>query len=419
MVPEMAKPTIVSLFTGAMGLDLGFENHGFEVKVALDNDTAVEATIRANHRTMPVVTHNLSDVTTTALLDFADLEVGEATVVTGAPPCEPFTTSGARNGFLDHRANGIHEFIRVVKEARPEYFVFEEVPGFLRAAKKHISFYERSKMKVHEIDPDAQLGSAFQEVMQVFQSLGYRLSFDPRNPKSSLLNSANYGSPQKRIRFVLIGALHDPPITLPRPTHSAPDSSEVSMGLKRPWATLRDALSGLDSDGDECVAFPIKWGQYLHLVPPGGCWRDLPSDLHPVVLGGAHDDGTDPNTAGIKGGRTGFLRRLSWDRPSPTLVDRPTNKANCLCHPDHTRPLSVKEYARIQGFDDNWIFSGTLFQRYRLIGQATPIHLGAAVASRILEHRMGNARGNGHEETNYPLIPIETQLEMLREQVLR
>ena len=197
MIPEMGELTIVSLFTGAMGLDLGFEKHGFEVRVALDNDTAVEATIRANHRIMPVVTRNLSDVATSILLESAGLKVGEATVVTGAPPCEPFTTAGARNGFRDHRANGIHEFIRVVREARPQYFVFEEVPGFLRAAKRHISFYERAKMKDHEIDSDARLGSAFDEVMQVFQSLGYRLSFNSNNPKSSLLNSADYGSPQK------------------------------------------------------------------------------------------------------------------------------------------------------------------------------------------------------------------------------
>ena len=415
----MTKLTIVSLFTGAMGLDLGFEKHGFEVRVALDNDAAVGATIRANHRTIPVVTRNLSDVTTPTLLESAGLKVGEVTVVTGAPPCEPFTTAGARNGFRDHRANAIHEFIRVVGESRPQYFVFEEVPGFLRAAKRHISFYERAKMKDHEIDADARLGSAFEEVMQVFQSLGYRLSFNANNPKSSLLNSADYGAPQKRIRFVLIGALHGPPITLPRPTHAAPESTAVSAGERLPWATLRDALAGLDSNCDEWVSFPEKWGQYLHRVPPGGCWRDLPTELHPVVLGGAHDDGTDPNTAGMKGGRTGFLRRLSWDRPSPTLVDRPTNKANCLCHPDETRPLSVKEYARIQGFDDHWKFSGSLSQRYQLIGQATPIHLSAAVAARILEHRMGNAPENGHEEAHYPLIPLETRLEMLRDQVLR
>ena len=386
--------------------------------MALDNDPAVGATLEANHRTMPVITSSLSDIATSAILELASLRVGEATVVTGAPPCEPFTTAGARNGFRDHRANAIYEFIRVVKEARPQYFVFEEVPGFLRAAKKHISFYERAKLKPDQIEPDARLGSAFDEIMEDFQSLGYHLSFDANNPKSSLLNSADYGSPQKRIRFVLIGALQGQPITLPEPTHSPPESTEVSERKKLPWATLRDALAGLDSN-DEWVTFPEKWGQYLHMVPPGGCWRDLPADLHPIVLGGAHDDGTDPTTAGMKGGRTGFLRRLSWDRPSPTLVDRPTNKANCLCHPDETRPLSVKEYARIQGFDDHWKFAGSLSQRYRLIGQATPIHLSTAVAARIFEHRMGSSPGNGHSEAHHSLIPLETQLEIPRDQVLR
>ncbi len=419
MKTGMAKLTIVSLFTGAMGLDLGFEKCGFEVRVAIDNDTSVKATIQANGRAIPVVSRGLSDISSSAILELADLEVGEATVVTGAPPCEPFTTAGARNGFRDHRANAIHDFIRVVKEVRPQYFVFEEVPGFFRAAKKHISFYERAKLKDHEIEPDARLGSAFEEVMQDFQSLGYRLSFDPDDPKASLVNSADYGSPQKRVRFVLIGASNGPSITLPPATHAKPDSKAVSTGERLPWATLREALSGLDPDLDECVSFPEKWGKYLHMVPPGGCWRDLPVELHPFVLGGAHDDGTDPNTAGMKGGRTGFLRRLSWDRPSPTLVDRPTNKANCLCHPDETRPLSVKEYARIQGFDDGWKFSGTLSQRYRLIGQATPVHLSTAVAARILEHRRGNTSGNGHDEGPYSLIPVESQFEMHRNQVLR
>ena len=122
MIPEMAKLTVVSLFTGAMGLDLGFEKRGFEVRAALDNDNAVGATIQANNRTMPVVTSNLSEIATSTILELADLRVGEATVVTGAPPCEPFTTAGARNGFRDHRANAIYEFIRVVKEARPPIF---------------------------------------------------------------------------------------------------------------------------------------------------------------------------------------------------------------------------------------------------------------------------------------------------------
>ena len=396
----MTEPTVISLFTGGMGLDLGFEDQGFAVRVALDNDAAVEATIRANGRHFPVVTGDVSDTTTADLLKSAGLTVGGATVVTGAPPCEPFSTAGARNGFSDQRAGAVHSFLRIVREAQPQYFVFEEVPGFLRAAKQHISFYRRSRMRDDEVHPDFRLGSAFDEVMEEFQDIGYRLSFDPDNPKASLLNSADYGVPQKRIRFILLGAREGPAIELPTPTHGAPDSKEVQEGARKPWSTLRDALKGLDSAvGDEWVNFPEKWGQYLHMVNPGGCWRDLPEHLHAAVLGGAYDDGSNPETAGLKGGRTGFLRKLSWDRPSPTLVDRPTNKANCLCHPDHNRPLSIKEYARIQGFGDDWTFSGSLSQRYRLIGQATPVRLAAAIAARILEHRMANLSSNGSTRT--------------------
>ena len=414
----MTKPSVISLFTGGMGLDLGFEDQGFAVKVALDNDAAVEATIRTNGRSFPVVTGNVSDVTTADLLKSAGLPVGGATVVTGAPPCEPFSTAGARNGFRDHRASAVHAFIRIVRESRPEYFAFEEVPGFLRAAKQHMSFYRRSSMRDDEIHPDFRLGSAFDEVMKEFQNLGYRLSFDSESPKSSLLNSADYGVPQKRIRFVLIGAREGPAIELPKPSHGDPDSKEVQEGVRRPWYTLKDALKGLDPDGGEYGSFPEKWGQYLDRVREGGCWRNLPEHLHSVVLGGAYDDGTDPMTAGMKGGRTGFLRRLSWDRPAPTLVDRPTNKANCLCHPDKTRPLSVEEYARIQGFGDGWKFSGTLSQRYRLIGQATPVRLAAAIAARILEHRMGNARCNGSTRTTQD-GDVPSQVELPRELVLR
>ena len=414
----MTKPTVISLFTGGMGLDLGFEKQGFTIRVALDHDPAVEATIRANCRSLPVITDNVSRVTTTDLLDSAGLPVGGTTVVTGAPPCEPFSTAGARNGFRDHRASAVYSFMRIVKESRPEYFAFEEVPGFLRAAKQHMSFYKRSRMRDDEIHPDFRLGSAFDEVMKEFQDLGYHLSFDPEDPKASLLNSADYGVPQKRIRFLLIGAREGSAIALPKPTHGSPDSKEVQNGVKRPWATLRDALQGLDSDGDECVSFPEKWGQYLHLVPEGGCWRDLPEHLHEVVLGGAYDDGTNPVTAGMKGGRTGFLRRLWWDKPAPTLVDRPNNKANCLCHPDETRPLSVREYARIQGFRDDWIFWGTLSQRYRLIGQATPVPLATAIAARILEHRKGMPLRNGSTRTTGQ-EDVSTHRELRRELVLR
>ena len=394
----MRDLTAISLFTGAMGFDLGFEQAGFSIKVALDKDPAAKSTIRANGRDLPVIAEDITDVPTEMILEKAGLEVGEATVVIGAPPCEPFTTAGSRNGFKDHRSSAVREFIRVVKETRPRYFAFEEVPGFMRTAKQHMSFYERAKKRENDIKPDYRLGSAFDEVLADFQELGYSLSHNAKFPKASLLNAADFGAPQKRVRFIMVGSRYGPSVELPEPTHYAPDSLSSSSGTKNSWVTLRQALEGLDTEDDEWLGFPHKWGQYLHMVEPGGCWRSLPERLHPIVLGGAHDDGSNPDTAGLKGGRTGFLRRLSWNQPSPTLVDRPTNKANCLCHPDEDRPLSIKEYARIQGFEDDWKFSGSLTQRYRLIGQATPVPLATATAKAICQHMKSTCSVNGYIE---------------------
>ena len=383
-------PTVISLFTGGMGFDLGFLRQGFTVRVAVDNDPTVSGTVRANNLPIPVISRNIADVTTAELLRAAGLRFGEATVVVGAPPCEPFTTVGSRNGFRDSRADAVHQFIRVVREARPEYFAFEQVPGFLRAAKRHMSYYKRAKLKESEIDPEYRLGSAFDEILREFRGLGYGLSIDSFDPKRSLLNSADFGAPQVRKRFVLIGSRDGSEVRLPRPTHTNPATANGSTIPIQPWVTLRDAIGNMHSSRGEHVGFPRAWGKFLQYVPPGGCWRHIPEEFHLEALGGAYDDKSNPDTAGLKGGRTGYLRRLSWERPSPTLVDSPANKASCLCHPDHNRPLTVDEYARIQGFGDDWAFAGTLSQRYRLIGQATPVDLASAIAAAIRTHKFSD-----------------------------
>ena len=385
----MARLTAISLFTGGMGLDLGFDHEGFQIKVAVENDRWAIKTIEANRPGQPVIGRPIEDVPTEEILDKAELERGTADVVIGAPPCEPFSTAGRRNGFRDVRAEAVGEFIRVIAEARPRYFVMEEVPGFLRAAKRHISFYERARTRTADLDPDERLGSAFDEIMQKFEGTGYTLSYGRSRPASSVLNAADYGTPQKRKRFVLVGSRDGDAVSLPSPTHAAPGSSGIAREARPNWLTLRDALKDLDDTEPEHTEFPDTWRNYLDLVPAGGCWRDLPVELQEKALGGAYDDPGNVLTAGLKGGRTGFLRRLSWHKPAPTLVDRPTTKAGCLCHPDETRPLSVREYRRIQGFPDHWILCGPISVKYRLIGQATPIPLARAVAHAVLGHLWG------------------------------
>jgi DNA (cytosine-5)-methyltransferase 1 len=370
-----------------MGLDLGFEREGFQVRACVEKDRHAAETIKANGYAACLIPHDIHEVTTKELLAKAGLGIGETIVLTGAPPCEPFSTAGKRNGDQDRRADAIFEFVRVIKEARPQYFVFEEVPGLLSAANRHISFYERVVLNPDGLDPDERLGSFFPKVMAAFQETGYFLSCDLKTAKSSVLNAADFGTPQKRKRFILIGARVGGSVPWPVPTHCAPDLVEALSAPRGHWLNLRQGLEGLQDCTPECLQFPVTWSHYLESVPAGGCWRDLPTHLQREALGGAYDFPDNCATKGLKGGRTGFLRRLSWDRPSPTLVDRPNTRAGCLCHPDEVRTLSVREYARLQGFPDEWNFQGPLSARYRLIGQATPVPLAQAVA-KVIKQRI-------------------------------
>lgn len=238
MEERMPVGTVISLFSGAMGLDLGFENEGFETKVAVENDRAAVKTIQVNRPSIPIMmcgqrAAGLEHLSTEDILIASGLEIGEATVVLGAPPCEPYSTAGKRNGKADHRADAIMQFIRFVKKAQPRFFVFEEVDSLISAAKRHVSFYDRVAMPEEELAEDEKLGSFFDEVMSAFYDTDYTLSFDPNEPTASVSNAADFGVPQKRKRFILIGAREGPPVRLPVPSDDK-------------WVSLREAIEGLN-----------------------------------------------------------------------------------------------------------------------------------------------------------------------------
>ena len=173
---------------------------------------------------------------------------------------------------------------------------------------------------------------------------------------------------------------------LPSPGYASQESAEVKRGSKKAWLTLADAIGdGFEDPMPEHKEFSKVWGHFLKDVRAGQCWRDLPLEKHKEALGGAYDDPDNLQTKGLKGGRTGFLRRLAWDKPAPTLVDSPTSKSTCLCHPDETqiRPLTVGEYLALQGFPHDWKIEGKTTAKYRLIGQATPVELSQAIAKQI------------------------------------
>ncbi len=344
-----------------MGLDLGLERAGFTIAVAVEcNKYAVE-TIRLNRPDLPIIDKCIEDVTTKEILKAAGLKPGDPVVVSGGPSCQVFSTAGQRGSLGDPRGTLFEHFVRVVREAKPRFFVMENVRGLLSAAVKHRPLGERGP-GYPPLEPDEELGSAFRVVTAKLKELGYYVVFD-------VLNAADYGVPQRRQRLVIIGSRLGENIRMPAATHS-----ETGDNGRATWRTLKAAIGELAEDNPEFYQFCPAKEKYLKKVPEGGNWRDLPENLRKKALGKAYVSW---------GGRSGFFRRLAWDRPSPALTTRPDSKATSLCHPTRLRPLTVREYARIQQFPDTWVFAGMVRKKYEQVGNAVPLGLGEAIGEAI------------------------------------
>lgn len=347
---------VISLFSGAMGLDIGLAKAGLNVAIGQDFDASCVATMRANgHK---VLEGNIQDVDPADLLNLTGMKQGQPFLICGGPPCQPFSTAGKRLGINDPRGSLFMDFIRMIDYIRPRFFIMENVKGIMSAPLKHVPIADRNKN-----DPDQQLGTVLDVILSEFRKLGYKTVY-------GVLDSANYGVPQFRERFVLIGSRDNEDIFLPIPTHF-----QMHQDSSYRWQTLRDHIGDLEYDSGECASFSKDRLDFLRLVPEGGNWRSLPPDLISTAMGGAYESG---------GGKVGFYRRLSYDQPSPTLVTSPVQKATMMCHPTQNRPLSIKEYARIQQFPDDWVFMGTSAAKYRQIGNAVPVGLAVALGKAII-----------------------------------
>ena len=357
---DVERPAAVSLFTGAMGLDLGLERAGFEIRAAVEADRFAAGTIKANRPDIPVIERPIEDVPTDEILEAAGLKSGKFKLLAGGPACQAFSTAGKRRSLADPIGRLFYEFMRVVDQARPEFFVMENVRGLLSAAAKHRPLAKRGT-GCPPLERDEELGSAFEKVTDRLQESGYYVVFD-------VLDSADYGSAQHRQRLVLLGSRDGAALSMPRGSHR-----DLTAGLP-PWRTLRDALRGLEETEPEYIDFVPSRRKYFADVPPGGNWRDLPEPDRTEAMGGALKSW---------GGRSGFFRRLSWEHPTPTLNSNPDYKATAICHPEEQRPLSVREYARVQGFDDDWAFHGSTRDKYRQIGNAVPVELATALGEAV------------------------------------
>ncbi len=352
-------PPIVALsfFSGAMGLDIGMKNGGIDALLACEFNKACRMTIAKNNPEIGLI-GDITKFSADEILKMAKIPKGrKVDVIFGGPPCQAFSTAGNRKAFDDERGNVFLKYLSIVSEIKPTYVVIENVRGLLSAP----FTYKDSKKPIK--------GGAMMIILDQLKEMGYTMSFN-------LYNTAYFGAPQIRERVVIIGKLGEEKVSYLQPTHN----EDGTNGLKQ-WRTLKDALSVLPKSVEHhYIEFPEKRLKYYRLLKEGQYWKDLPLDLQKEALG---------KSFYLGGGKTGFLRRLSYSKPSPTLVTNPTMPATDLAHPVEDRPLSVEEYVCIQEFPQDWIVCGSILDQYKQIGNAVPIKLGEAIAKTILDDMKG------------------------------
>lgn len=326
----------IELFAGAGGLALGLEKAGFEAVLLNEIDKAACATLRKNRPHWNVQERSIAE------LDFKPFH-NKVDLVSGGFPCQSFSYAGKRLGFEDARGTLFYEFARCLKEVNPPIFLAENVRGLL------------------EHDEGRTLSS----IKDIIDELGYYL-IEPK-----VLKAIFYQVPQKRERLFLIGIRKD--LQAFAPIFKWPSPYKQIMLLKD--ALKAGALYPTDVPSSKGQIYPEVKRNIMALVPPGGYWRDLPEELQKKYMKGSFYLG---------GGKTGMARRLSWDEPSLTLTCAPAQKQTERCHPEETRPLTVREYARIQTFPDEWVFEGSLTNAYKQIGNAVPVNLAYAVARSLV-----------------------------------
>ncbi|SEO15409.1 DNA (cytosine-5)-methyltransferase 1 [bacterium A37T11] len=358
-------PKVLSFFSGAMGLDLGLEKAGFQTLLACEIDKASRKTIVANKPDLGVI-GDIRNYSAQDVLAFAGLSKRDTVeLMAGGPPCQAFSTAGKRKGFEDERGNVFLKYLALIGEIRPKYVVIENVRGLLSTKFSLEVDDDISKDFTPEFRETP--GSALFYIKRRLEQYGYAVTFN-------LYNSANFGSPQIRERVVLMCSLDGKKLPYLNPTHS-----EIGdHGLKK-WNTFKKAVSGM-GDGCDFVKFPEKRLKYYRLLKEGQNWKNLSEDLQKEALGKSYFLG---------GGKTGFFRRIAWDRPAPTLVTHPAMPATDLAHPVHDRPLSVQEYKRVQEFPDHWKIMGSVLDQYRQIGNAVPVSLAKAVGDCIMSALKG------------------------------
>lgn len=323
---------VLELFAGGGGLALGLEEAGFNTVGLIEIDKHCCNTLRTNRPNWNVIEESIVTVAERGIRNYINENI-EIDLLSGGYPCQAFSYAGKKLGLEDVRGTMFYYYAAILRDLMPKMFIAENVKGL--------------------VSHDG--GKTLQTMKNVFEEIGYRVVY-------KVLNAMNYGVAQKRQRIIIIGIrndIEDIQFKYPKPFEYIPN--------------LRDVL--IDVPTSLGTKYPETKRRVLELVPPGGYWRDLPDEIAMDYMGKSYYSG---------GGRTGMARRISWDEPCLTLTCSPAQKQTERCHPEETRPFTVREYARIQSFPDEWQFTGSIGVQYKQIGNAVPVKFGKAIGLSII-----------------------------------
>lgn len=324
---------VLELFAGAGGLAVGMESAGLKCVALNEIDKHACETLRKNRPKWNVLEGDIKNFNFSEYYNKVD-------VVTGGFPCQAFSYAGKRLGLEDARGTLFYEFARAVKEVNAPICIGENVKGLLS----------------HDN------GNTLKGMISILDEIGYNVV------PVEVLKAINFKVPQKRERLILVGIRKDIDIK-----YEYPKPYKKIYNLKD--ALLKGELFETNVPYSLGAKYPESKKNVLDLVPPKGYWRDLPIEIQKEFMGASFYLG---------GGKTGMARRIGWDEPCLTLTCSPAQKQTERCHPDETRPFTVREYARIQTFPDKWEFAGPMAQQYKQIGNAVPVNLGREVGYSII-----------------------------------
>ena len=343
------KPKVISLYSGAGGLDIGLKKAGFDVAVAVDFDHDSCETLRTNFKNTAVIEGDITKISTDEILEKGNLKKDDVDLLVGGPPCQPFSKSAFWNGSKgldDPRAITLHEYVRVLRETKPKAFLLENVFGLM---------YKNNQ-------------DAFSFLQDEFGKLGYEITY-------KVINTAEYGVPQTRQRLIILGAKKGR-LEFPEVTHRDPSKIEESSLFKsklKNFVTTKEAFAGLSYDQNELtpeLEIKGKWGHLVPDIPPGENYLFYTEKKgHPNPL------------FEWRSRYWTFLLKLDPNRPSWTIQAQPGPYVGPF-HWD-SRRLTLGEKKRIQTFPDKYIFIGNKTSVQRQIGNAVPAKLGEVLGKAI------------------------------------